>query len=253
MKKKEQKKIEDIPQETMEEAKVQTNKHKKKVQIITLIAFGLFILVGTLAAIPVVKTLRTEEGMASLQETLSNYKGIWGILIFTFIQALQVVIAVIPPVQIVGGILFGWFWGGLLSFLGTMLGTMLIFLIVHKFGRPIVEAFVNEKHFKKYKFLQDEKKLTLILIILYLIPGIPKDVISYIVPLTKISKKDFFCYVMPCRLPAIMMSTVLGSNVGDGNFRIALIVVGVAFVLGIIGYLFKDVIVNKIKSRKKNK
>lgn len=236
-----------------QEAKIQTQRHKKRIQIITLIAFAAVIAIGTIAAIPLIKAFKTEEGLKSLQTTLSRYNGIGGILIFTAIQALQVVIAVIPPVQIVGGLLFGWFWGGILSFVGTSLGTMLIFVIVHKFGRPIVEAFVDEKHFKKYKFLQDEKKLTLILIILYLIPGIPKDVISYIVPLTKISRKDFFCYVMPCRLPAIMLSTVLGSNVGSGNFHIALIVIGIALVVGVIGYLFKDVIVDKIKLRKRDK
>ena len=130
---------------------------------------------------------------------------------------------------------------------------MAIFVLVKKFGRPIVEAFVDEKQLKKFKFLQNEKKLTVILIILYLIPGIPKDVISYIVPLTPISKKEFFYYVMPCRLPAIMLSTILGSNVKSGNFTVALVVLGVALVAGIVGFLFKDVIVNKMKQHKKNK
>ena len=86
--------------------------------------------------------------------------------------------------------------------------------------------------------------------ILYIIPGIPKDVISYLVPLTPISKKDFFTYVMPCRLPAIMMSTVMGSNMKSGNFKTVFIILGVGFILAIFGFLYKDVIVNKIKSRK---
>lgn len=233
--------------------KEKNKKHKKTVQIISVCAFIAVIVIATIAAIPLVKALRTEEGLQALQERLSKYSGIWGILIFTFIQALQVVIAVIPPIQIVGGLLFGWFWGGLLSFAGTVLGTLCIFLLVKKFGRPLVEAFVDEKHLTKYKFLHDARKLTVILMILYLIPGIPKDVISYIVPLTKISKRDFFMYVMPCRLPAIIISTVLGSNVGDGNFSAVIIVIAIAFVIGIFGYLFKDVIVNKMKQHKKNK
>lgn len=233
--------------------KEKTQKHKKAVQIISVCAFIAVIAVATIAAIPLVKAFRTEEGLQALQERLSKYSGIWGILIFTFIQALQVVIAVIPPIQIVGGLLFGWFLGGLLSFAGTLLGTLCIFLLVKKFGRPLVEAFVNEKHMTKYKFLQDERKLTVILMILYLIPGIPKDVISYIVPLTKVSRRDFFMYVMPCRLPAIIISTVLGSNVGDGNFTTAIIVIAIAFVIGIFGYLFKDVIVDKMNRHKKTK
>ena len=232
---------EEQEKEILNEAKIQTARHKKKIQIISLVAIIAVIAMATVACIPLIKALHSKAGIAALERKLDNYSGIVGVLIFTFIQALQVVIAVIPPVQVVGGVLFGWFWGGLLSFLGTLLGTMAIFVLVKKFGRPIVEAFV------------DEKQLTVILIILYLIPGIPKDVISYIVPLTPISKKDFFYYVMPCRLPAIMLSTILGSNVKSGNFTVALVVLGVALVAGIVGFLFKDVIVNKMKQHKKSK
>jgi uncharacterized membrane protein YdjX (TVP38/TMEM64 family) len=211
------------------------------------------IIAATWAAIPLINTMRTEEGMAALQARLESYSGLLGVLVFVFFQALQVVIAVIPPIQIIGGLLFGWLLGGLLSFLGTVLGTLCIFVLVKRFGRPLVEAFVNEKHLKKYDFLEDEKKLTFILMILYIIPGIPKDVISYIVPLTKISRRDFFLYVMPCRLPAIIMSTVLGSNVGHGNFTIVVGVLCAAIIIGIVGALFKDVILNKIKQHRKSK
>ena len=227
---------EEQEKEILNEAKIQTARHKKKIQIISLVAIIAVIVMATVACIPLIKALHSEAGIAALERKLDNYSGIVGVLIFTFIQALQVVIAVIPPIQVVGGVLFGWFWGGLLSFLGTLLGTMAIFVLVKKFGRPIVEAFVDEKQLKKFKFLQNEKKLTVILIILYLI-----------------SKKDFFYYVMPCRLPAIMLSTILGSNVKSGNFTVALVVLGVALVAGIVGFLFKDVIVNKMKQHKKNK
>ena len=60
-------------------------------------------------------------------------------------------------------------------------------------------------------------------------------------------------YVMPCRLPAIIMSTVLGSNVGSGNFKIAIGIVAAFMVIGIIGLFFKDTILNKIKQHKKQK
>ena len=183
---------EEQEKEILNEAKIQTARHKKKIQIISLVAIIAVIAMATVACIPLIKALHSKAGIAALERKLDNYSGIVGVLIFTFIQALQVVIAVIPPIQVVGGVLFGWFWGGLLSFLGTLLGTMAIFVLVKKFGRPIVEAFVDEKQLKKFKFLQNEKKLTVILIILYLIPGIPKDVISYIVPLDSHKQEGFF-------------------------------------------------------------
>lgn len=232
-------------------------KRKKIIQLISFVAFVAFILLATLFAIPVAKELKaameTPEGLNNLSEKLGRYSGIWGILVFLFVQTVQVIIAVIPPIQVVGGVMFGWFWGAVLSFAGVYLGSFIIYTLVKKIGSPIVEAFVNEKQLNKFKFLQDEKKLTGILIILYLIPGIPKDVITYIVPLTKVSKRDFFLYVMPFRIPAIIMSTILGSSVGKGNYVAAAVVLGALVVIGIAGFFFKDKTVQMLKERKHKK
>ncbi|MGN0602230.1 MAG: TVP38/TMEM64 family protein [Oscillospiraceae bacterium] len=229
-------------------------RRKRMIQIISFVAFIAFIVLGTIIAYPIAKELKTEmqteEGIATLSEKLGRYSGIWGVLVFLFIQTLQVILAVLPPIQLVGGMMFGWLWGGILSFAGVCLGSLIIYTLVQKIGTPIVEAFVNEKQIKKFKFLQDEKKLTGILIILYLIPGIPKDVITYIVPLTKVTKKDFFFYVMPFRLPAVMMSTVLGNNFGKGNYTAAVVIMCVFVAIGVAGYFLKDPVVKRIKSRK---
>ena len=229
-------------------------RNKRRVQIITVAAIIALLTIITLACWPIVKELRTEEGLEDLKEKLeSRYSGIESMLVFVAIQAAQVIIAVIPPVQIVGGVLFGWLPGCLLSFAGILLGTYIIFLMVNRFGRPLVEAFVDEKHLKKYKFLQDENKLIRVLVILYLIPGLPKDIISYIVPLTKVKRRDFFLYVMPCRLPAVLMSTALGSNAMDGNYGVVIVLVCAAMVMGIFGFFFKDIIVDKLNKHKHKK
>ncbi len=242
-----------IKNETEEERKVRMARHRKRVQILSLVVFVAVIAGATYLLWPFMSSLNTDEGMESIRETLSSYGSVGGVLVFTAIQAIQVIIAVVPPIQIVGGLLFGWFFGAVLSFAGVVLGSLVIFLLVKKIGTPIVEAFVDEKQITKFKFLQDERKLTGILILLYLIPGIPKDVLTYIVPLTKVSAKDFFMYVMPCRLPAIIMSTVLGSNVGSGNFVIVIGIIAAFMVIGIVGFFFKDAILNKIKQHKKPK
>lgn len=229
--------------------------HKKKVQIISLVVLLAFLVLGTIFAIPIAKEisadLKTDEGIANLSEKFSRYSGIGGVLIFILIQTVQVIIAVIPPIQILGGVMFGWFWGGLLSYLGVFLGNFIVFMLVKKLGTPLVDAFVNEKQMKRFKFLQNEKKLTGILIILYFIPGVPKDVLTYIVPLTKISKKDFFLYVMPFRMPAVFMSTILGGNVGSGNYKAAIGVLIAFVIIFVIGIMYKDKILHKIKRHKK--
>ncbi len=223
--------------------------YRRTVQIASLVVFVLVIVGATYLCIPLIKAMRTPEGMESVRERLSQYSGLLGVIVFTLLQAIQVIIAIIPPVQIIGGLLFGWLFGAALSFAGTLLGSFVIFSLVRKIGAPIVEAFVSEKHLHKFGFLQDERKLTGILMILYLIPGVPKDVITYIVPLTKVSRRDFFMYVMPCRLPAIFLSTVLGSNVGRGNFRTVIIIAAVVMVIAILGLFFKEPILRRMRER----
>lgn len=225
--------------------------HKLIVRLVSLcVLLGLIVLAAVLC-IPFINDLRSERGLEALKDRLESYSGAWGIVVFTLIQALQVMIAVVPPIQIVGGLLFGWFYGFLLSFAGILLGTFVIFVMVKKLGRPLVEALVDEKNLKRFKFLQDEKKLISVLMILYLIPGVPKDVLSYIVPLTKVRKREFFLYVMPCRIPAVLMSTVLGSNVSSGNFVAAAVVTGLAVVIAVLGLIFRDRIVDRLSKNKK--
>ncbi|MBR6045338.1 MAG: TVP38/TMEM64 family protein [Ruminococcus sp.] len=237
-------------QEDTESRSERSERYKKRVRIISLAVFAAFIIFAAVLSIPLIRDLRTEEGLERMKERLGSYSGIAGVLIFTGIQAMQVVIAVIPAIQIVGGMLFGWFFGAVLSFLGILIGTFIIFVIVGKLGRPLAEAFVDEKLMKRYKFLSDEKKLIRILMILYIIPGVPKDVISYIVPLTKVSRRDFFLFVMPCRIPAVVLSTVFGSNVVSGNFKIAVIVFSVCAALAILGFVLKDPILDRLNKRK---
>ncbi len=236
-----------------EENKIEKNKsdvYKRRVQIISAAAFVLLIIAATVACIPLINDFRSPEGLEKMKERLESYSGLWGVIIFTFIQAAQVVIAVIPAVQILGGVLFGWFAGALLSMLGILIGTVVVFVIVNKLGRPLVEAFVDEKLFSRYSFLSDEKKLVRILMILYIIPAIPKDVLTYLVPLTKVRTRDFFLFVLPCRIPAIVLSTVFGSNVKDGNIKTAVIIIAVCVVIGIIGFIVKDPFLDFLNKRK---
>ena len=85
---------EEQEKEILNEAKIQTARHKKKIQIISLVAIIAVIAMATVACIPLIKALHSKAGIAALERKLDNYSGIVGVLIFTFIQALQVVITV---------------------------------------------------------------------------------------------------------------------------------------------------------------
>jgi len=223
------------------------------VRIASLVIFFGLVTFVTILVFPYAKEMKTESGREQIIEMFNKFDTFWSVVIFILIQAVQVIIAIIPPIQIVGGMMFGWLFGALFSFAGIMLGTFVIFMLVRFLGRPLVEAFVNDKHLERFSFLNDEEKLLRVLIILYVIPGVPKDVLSYIVPLTKVDKRDFFMYVMPFRIPAVLLSTVFGQSVISGSYVLAFVLIGVFVVIGILGIIFREKIISGFRSRKQNR
>ena len=184
-------------------------------------------------------------------KSLSMKNFMLGLSVYLLLQVLQVVVALIPGgvIQILGGVLFGKFMGTFWCVLGILLGTIVVFMTVRKFGMPVVEAFIDQKGIKRFEFLNNSKKLELVVFILFLIPGVPKDVLTYIAPLTKIKPMNFFILSMLGRLPAIILSTVFGATLSEGNIFEALIVFAVVAVAGILGILYSDKAIASIKQK----
>ncbi len=229
-----------------------SSKRKKVIRIVSLCILVAVMIFVTIICIPIVKMLSTEEGRAGLERLVdSNF--LLGVCVYMFLQVLQVLVALIPGgvIQILGGVLFGNFWGTVLCSLGILAGSAIVFFMVRRFGMPVVEAFIDRKGIKKFEFLNDTKKLEITVFILFLIPGMPKDVLTYLAPLTKIKPSSFLALSMLGRFPAILLSIVFGANLSEGNILAAVVIFAVVAVVGIIGILYNGKIVAYIKSRRK--
>lgn len=204
---------------------------------------------ATIALIPAIKVLKTDEGMNSLLNYIESKKTL-GILIFIGIQALQVIIPLIPPIQIIGGLLFGSVMGSVYSCIGIYLGMSIVFCIVRVFGYPIVEALIDGKDLKKFKFLEDSSKVEIIFFILYFIPGMPKDTLSFVAPLTNVKPKHYFLYVLPARFPLMILAAVFGASVRNGDYTFSVILCIIMIDLGFLGILFRDKIMSCVQKLK---
>lgn len=142
-----------------------------------------------------------------------------GVVVLLLIQVLQVFFAVIPadPIELAAGMCYGGFWGFAVCSLGVLIGTFLLFSLVRRYGEPFVEAFIQQKHIKKFKFLENAKRLEFITFILYFIPGLPKDVFTYLAALTPIKPSRFFVISSIGRIPSILVTTIGGANLMKGN------------------------------------
>ncbi len=224
-----------------------------KIKFAGLVVFVILIIICGVLLVPYIQQLNTAEGRAGLVADIQG-AGIWGVLISLGMQFLQIVVAFIPGelVQLVIGLLYGTIWGSLITTIGAVLSSAFVFFIVRKLGAPFVQAMIGKNDSKRMRFLQETKKLDTVVFILYLIPGLPKDVFNYVIPLTKIKPSSFLVLSTIGRLPGIIASSYIGSSFWQGNY-VGMVVVAVLIGgLGLVGIVFNQQIlalVNKVTAK----
>lgn len=200
--------------------------------LIGLTALGLL----TVIAIPLIKSYNNPTEFTKF---INSY-GTWGLPIMLFVQLAQIVVALIPGevVEFVAGTLYGWFWGTIFCLVGVAIGQTVIFQLVRTFGKSFIDKVAGSEAVNRFKFLNDEKKLKRVIFLLFFIPGTPKDLLTYAVPLTKISLKSFLGISLVARIPSIISSTFAGSAFTDRKFFTLIMAYSVILVFSGLGILF---------------
>ena len=172
-----------------------------------------------------------------------------GFLILLAIQFLQVVVAFIPGevVQVAAGMIYGPWIGALIVLVGCVVSSAFVFLLVHKLGAPFVQAMVSEKHMAKFRTFENSGKLNIIVFVLFLIPGMPKDVFTYLVPLTHMPLRTFLLLSNIARIPGILVSTYAASGLVEGDIVQSFIIFLVAGAIAVVCILFYDKIMKAIE------
>ena len=229
----------------------------KKSDIIRISILIIFIAVSVFACIyflPQLSELMTVEGRNKLMVKLESL-GMWKHIAFVGIQAFQVIIAFIPgePIELIGGALFGWWQALILCLIGSLIGTVAVYYLVKLLGKPFVNIIIPEENISKYKFLNNARRLKLTIFILYLIPGTPKDALTYCAPLTPIKPSHFFTIVTFARIPSVITSNIIGSSVSEGNWVTSLVVTILTGALGILGIWYSNKLVKKFEESERIK
>lgn len=174
-----------------------------------------------------------------IKQIIMSY-GEYSILAFSILQVLQVIAFFIPGevVQIAGGYIYGITWGTMLSLLGITIGSIVVYNISRFYGRPLIKKIISEKDLKFFEKVLRMGSTNHIVFLLYLIPGIPKDVLAYICGISSISFKDFVMYSTLGRLPGIFMSAYFGAKLGSENKAI-LIIIGILATALFVAGVFK--------------
>ncbi len=211
--------------------------HKNVVAMIAMVIFLLFCLaVGYFIGVPMVQMA---ENPAEFQALIDSY-GVGGRLIFVGIVVLQVLVAFIPgePIELAAGYVFGFWEGTLLTLAGFLIGSWLVFALVRRFGVKLVEVFFPQKKLEEIKFLQNPRKARALSLILMVIPGTPKDMLSYFAGLTKLTTLQWLAIVAVGRIPSLVTSTLTGAAAGEQHYLLSGIMLAVMLAIGLAGVLY---------------
>ncbi len=207
---------------------------KNKFKLFSGILFVTALVMLLVILFPMIKSLENPD---EFSEYLDSF-GAMGFLLLLLVQIFQIIVALIPGelVEFIAGTVYGWFGGLVFCMFGIALGEFIVFTAVRYFGKNLVERAAGSKLMKKFKFMHNEKRLKTVIFLLFFVPGTPKDLLTYFVPLTKIKLVDFLVVSLVARIPSVVTSTYAGDAFAESN--IALMIVAYAFilVLFVVGY-----------------
>lgn len=214
---------------------------------------GVFVLMGVaVAAIwPTLSGIFEEGGLDALVKSVQD-AGPLGVVMLLGLQLLQVIVAFIPGevVQVAAGMMYGPWWGGVIVAVGACLASALVYLLVHWLGAPFVRSMVSDSFMSKFRSFEASGRLDTIVFILFLIPGMPKDVFTYLVALTDMKLAPFLLLSTFGRIPGIFVSTYAASSVANGDMTQGIVIFIVVAVVAVVCILLRDRIIERLEKFK---
>ncbi len=188
-------------------------------------------------------------------DSFSDFIGdnmLYSSLIYLALQITQVIVAIIPGefLEIVAGVTFGWFGGLLLALLGVAIGSILIFIIFRKLGKPLIERFVKKERIQKLHKFDTHPRRDAVLFLVFFIPGLPKDLMTYAAAFFDITISRFLIITLIARIPSIVTSTVAGQSLISGNFTTTIVIFSITGVFAVAGFIFSEKILAWLDRRK---
>ena len=224
---------------------------KKKIFRIILVVIVLAIIIGMIIYLfPLFQNLSTDEGKQEFKEKIQS-SGFLGLLMIFGLQFAQIFLIIIPgePLEVLAGMCYGTIGGTIFITVSAFIISSLIFFAVRKFGRKFVYSFCSKESVEKIensKLFKNVDKLEWIMIILFLIPGTPKDLLVYIAGLLPIKPLRFILISTFARFPSVISSTIAGANIIEGKFHMIFVSYLVTFLIVAI-FIF---VINKFDKTK---
>ena len=220
-----------------------SDSYAKRKRIFAL--FKLILLVLFIAGIPAFLYYRfgpgvfSKDAAANMIEYIREHSA-EAALIIIGLQAVQVIVCFLPgqPIQFAASYTFGLFRAFCYSIAGAMVGVTISFFVSRLLGRDAMHVLFGEEAISSYQARLNSARGIMIVFCIYLIPGIPKDIVSYAAGVSEIRFRPFLIASSIGRCPGMLGSLLLGHFVNTKNYP-AIAALGIATVVMLAVFFFK--------------
>jgi uncharacterized membrane protein YdjX (TVP38/TMEM64 family) len=122
--------------------------------------------------------------------------------------------------------------------IGTVLGSAIAFVLARKLGRPFVEKVIDRNTLKKFDYMSEEKG-TFALFLIYLLPALPDDAISFMAGLTKIPIRKLIIIAFIGRLPGFLILNMVGSGVANSESKFPVVLFSILMAVSFFVYIYR--------------
>ncbi|KGO14421.1 TVP38/TMEM64 family protein [Clostridium botulinum] len=226
---------------------------KKKKSLIIKLGFLLgiillyFLVPGFKNGVNKIASMLARLNIEEVKDYIKSF-GVWAPLISMALMMFQSIAAPLPAfiITFANAWVFGWAFGALMSWTGAMMGAALCFYISKFYGRPVAEKIIGKKALDMTdKFFDKYGKYAIL--IARLLPFVSFDAISYAAGLTEISFWAFFWATGVGQLPATIVYSILGQNIGN------MAKMGLWIFSGVVALIVFAIAIKKYLMDKKNK
>ncbi len=211
--------------------------------IVAMIKFLFFLII--VVGIPIyiyiyhIDTLENLRNIDDVAKMLENYET-QSVIVYIALQILQIIVCVLPGqfVQMAAGYLFGFILAFIYSVIGTFIGSTVSYYLAYYLGRDAIHLFINENRVTYYVNLLNSKKAYILTFIIFLIPGLPKDIMGYVAGVSDMKYKPFILISLIGRIPSMSGSILIGAFYFTKNY-VGMIIVAAVVVIFLIACIIK--------------
>lgn len=228
----------------------------KKIRKISAIVILILFIIVFIRILPIFMSILTEEGRVAF-ETKVESLGMKGAISIIALEICKIILVFLPgePIELLAGMCYGPFMGLLVIYLGVVISNILIIFSVKKQGIELVRDVVPEDKLSKVRNMindhPDRSEITLF--VLYFLPVLPKDFITYIASLLPLTKQKILMISILGRFPAVFSSVLVGSKILAGDIKSIIIIYLITYIIsGLIAMIYKKKFAKENRKEKIN-